>query len=240
MRGRGHHLVGSDGPGRRLHLRVARLGASVGDGVADTAAEQVRLLRDDAQSAPVVRQVEFAQVVAVDADGSGGRIVEAGEWASVSSGRSEVDSGDRKRAERARSSAGVPMSVIRPPSISATWSASSRVDSRGATMRRPARNREGENPRRTPGDGPPRRRPPGASPGAGRHYIGMSCTCYSRRTRDRGGPPPARPWRTRPPGRRSVVSRTRAVEHELNRAARPRTTRRTTARRRTPRTAPAQ
>ena len=51
-----------DRPGRRLHLGVGRVGAAVGDVVADGAPEEERLLGDVAELAPVGAEVEVAQI----------------------------------------------------------------------------------------------------------------------------------------------------------------------------------
>ena len=75
----GDELVGADGHGRGLDLGIARVGAPVGDVVADRAREQEALLGHVAELAAVGGQVIVAKVGAVDEDGSCRRVVEAGE-----------------------------------------------------------------------------------------------------------------------------------------------------------------
>src|SRR5690606_34605083 len=74
----GDHLVRADRAGRRLDLGVGGVRAAVGDGVADGAGEQVRLLGDHAEPVPVRGEVEVPQIGAVDGDPPGGRVVEPG------------------------------------------------------------------------------------------------------------------------------------------------------------------
>ena len=62
----GDRVERADGPGGRLDLGVGGVRPAVGDVVADRADEQVRLLRHDAEPAPVGAEVEAPDVGAVD------------------------------------------------------------------------------------------------------------------------------------------------------------------------------
>ena len=75
----GDELVGADRPGGVGDLGVGGVGPAVGDVVPDRAGEEVRLLGDEPELAPVGRQGQVAEVGAVGRDPAGGGVVEAGQ-----------------------------------------------------------------------------------------------------------------------------------------------------------------